>query len=201
MTGPPGASYPSMHPLAGELRTAPGLQGVPSPQGVQQAARQGEARSHIEAPMVDRTQPHQAPHTKTLQAGPQFLPCTFPAFPCHPLLIFLPRIQPPLAVSHDRWPLQGRREACTEQGSLQIHFLTSPAASPFRLARFTLWPALKAVPPRQRAGALPPSSVSPAHGRLCVTSQEGHLLPTAAAIEKSQLPQGGPPPTWLGSRA
>lgn len=126
-------------------------------QRVQQVARPGEGSGHVEAPMVGRTPPHQARRPKTLQAGPHFLPCAFPPSPPHfpawrqqPRHHHMPgphctvgwRPVPGRALPHAGLPVQAHTRPPVQHSS---------PCGPHSLAR-------------HRAGARPPSSVSPAHG-------------------------------------
>lgn len=163
---------------------------------VQQVARPGEGSCRVEAPMVGRTPPHQARRPKTLQAGPHVLPCACPPSPPHfPARRQQPRQHhmpgPQCTVS---WrPVPGR---AVPQAGLPVQAHTRP-------------PVQHSSPcgphsshPGQTQGRGTASLLCPQHMAILGHSWEGHLLPAAVVVEKSQLLQGGPTPhTWLSSKA
>lgn len=166
-------AHPCSSPGAGRLRGCRGP--APCPQ-------EGEGRGCMQDPTMARTRPPcQAPCPSTLQAGPWFLP---PAHPLSPMSPFSPMPLPhfpawhqfPLAALRARASQQGHQEAGTQQASTQT---CRPPP------RFTLTPGHQSSPlhpaartqgcPGQRAGPVPVSPVSPAHG--CPRSLLGGPLP------------------------
>ena len=97
--------------------------------------------------------------------------------------------------------LQGQLEARTRPGSTAGQPPRSGSHTAIRPALLTLRPALKPSRPDTGQGhGLPP--LCPQHMAILGHSWEGHLLPAAVVVEKSQLLQGGPMPhTWLSSKA
>lgn len=152
--------------LKGKPRACPLPTGVPS-----QQPRQGESRGRMEDSTMDRTPTCQAPSPSTLQAGPRFLPLPVPLSPMSPSPPCPPSPQCPCPVF---LPGTNSPQHCVPRPLSRISKRPAPSKPPRRPADWHLHPGSRShsainLPSSpcccgQKAGPVPASSVSPAHG-------------------------------------